>query len=211
MGFSSRLRPIPALTTIAPDPARGPWGRASMVLFDGEGVPSPAPPQMISPRSGAWESAGEGHNWGRHPGPAFPGISPALPPPGGGGGARSAGGVGKEESGVFVRCRQNAHSGRHPGHTLPRALATRTPILRGSPGEGSVWFSLTGRGFPPRPPPPGDIPLGPVHGMIPAKEHTRDCLPWPAFLGISPALPASSVREEREARAGWGERRAVYG
>ena len=60
-------------------------------------------------------------------------------------------------------------------------------------GEGSS---------PPRPPPPGDIPLGPVHGMMPAKEHTRDCLPGPAFPGISPALPPP--------RGGVGEKGMVY-
>ncbi|MFA5615010.1 MAG: hypothetical protein WC993_11150 [Methanoculleus sp.] len=35
------LRPTRAITTISPAPARGLWGRAGMVLFDGEGVPSP--------------------------------------------------------------------------------------------------------------------------------------------------------------------------
>ena len=64
-----------------------------MVFFDGEGVPSQAPHRVISPRSGAWVDAGEGYNRSCFPGPAFPGISPALPPPGGGGGARNAGGV----------------------------------------------------------------------------------------------------------------------
>ena len=79
-GFVSQARPSRALTTRAPDPAREPWGRASMVLFDGEGVPSPAPPRVISPRSGAWGDAGEGRDLGR-----LPGLSPALPPPGVGG------------------------------------------------------------------------------------------------------------------------------
>ena len=55
-----------------------------MVLFDGEGVPSPTPPRVISPRSGAWGDAGEGYNRGCFLRPAFPGISPALPPPGAG-------------------------------------------------------------------------------------------------------------------------------
>jgi len=31
-----------------------------MVLFAGEGVPSPAPPRVISPRYGVWDDAGEG-------------------------------------------------------------------------------------------------------------------------------------------------------
>ena len=37
------LRPLRALTTKTPAPAREPYGRASMVLFAGEGVPSPSP------------------------------------------------------------------------------------------------------------------------------------------------------------------------
>jgi len=81
MGLPPRPRPARALTTISPAPARGPWGRASMVLFDGEGVPSPAPPRVISPRSGAWGDAGEEYNRGCFPGPAFPGLSSALPLP----------------------------------------------------------------------------------------------------------------------------------
>mgnify|MGYP007011721568 CR=1 FL=1 len=63
-----------------------------MALLDGEGVPSPAPPRVIPPRSGAWEDAGEGYNRSCFPGFAFPGISPALPPPGGR--EKSAGGAG---------------------------------------------------------------------------------------------------------------------
>ena len=38
------LRPSRAISMRDPDPVRGPWGRASMVFVDGEGVPSPAPP-----------------------------------------------------------------------------------------------------------------------------------------------------------------------
>ena len=72
------------ITSISPALGRGAWGRASMVLFDGEGVPSPAPPQVISPRSGVGDDAGEGQNQGRHPGQAFLGISPALPSSNGG-------------------------------------------------------------------------------------------------------------------------------
>ncbi len=101
MGFSSRLRPSRAITTIAPDPAREPWGRVSMVLFDGEGVPSPTPPWVISPRSGAWDDAGEGHNQDRHPGHAFPEISPALPPPGAGEEREARAGWGREENSVW--------------------------------------------------------------------------------------------------------------
>ena len=51
----------------------------------GRGVPLPDPhPQVIAPRSGAWADAGEEQDRGRLAGPAFPGISPALPLPGGG-------------------------------------------------------------------------------------------------------------------------------
>ena len=75
------LRPFRVLTTRAPVPARGPRGRASMVFVDGEGVPSPTPPRVISPRSGAWGDASREQDRGRHSRHAFPGISPALPPP----------------------------------------------------------------------------------------------------------------------------------
>ena len=40
---TSGLRPAPALATRTPAPGREPYGRASMVLFAGEGVPSPSP------------------------------------------------------------------------------------------------------------------------------------------------------------------------
>ena len=63
-----------------------------MVFVDGEGVPSPTPPRVISPRSGAWGDAGEGYNQSCFPGQAFLGISPALPRREGWG--RSAGGAG---------------------------------------------------------------------------------------------------------------------
>ena len=69
------LRPAQALTTKNPAPGRGTLGKAGMVFVDGEGVPSPAPPQVISPRSGVWDDTGEGHNQGRHLGPAFLGLS----------------------------------------------------------------------------------------------------------------------------------------
>ena len=61
------LRPTRAITTRAPAPARGPPGRAGMVLFGGEGVPSPAPPGVIPPRSGEWDDTGKGRDLGRHP------------------------------------------------------------------------------------------------------------------------------------------------
>ena len=74
------LRPSRAITTISPAPARELWGRAGMVLFGGEGAPSPAPPRVIPPRSGAWDDAGEEQDRGRHPGLApHPGYLHDIP------------------------------------------------------------------------------------------------------------------------------------
>jgi len=98
---SPGLRPSRSLTTRAPAPGRGTLGRASIVLFDGEGVPSPAPPRVIPPRSGVWGDAGEGHNRGCFLRPAFPGISPALPPLGGGERTAGAGRGGSQENSVW--------------------------------------------------------------------------------------------------------------
>ena len=137
------LRPSRALTTKAPAPARGPCRRASIVFVDGEGVPSPTPPRVISPRSGAWDDAGEEQDRRRLPGRPYQGISPALPPPRGGGGARSAGGVGE---------REEQYSGLpSQACALPGPSPRYPPLLRGGPGEGPMWFLSTGRGFPPRP------------------------------------------------------------
>ena len=70
----------------------------------GRGDPLPGPhPQMISPRYGVWDDAGEGMA-----GPAFPVLVPLLgisrllpPPPGWGRSAEGAGGVGEKEGGVW--------------------------------------------------------------------------------------------------------------
>ena len=84
-GFSPRLRPSRALTTIAPDPAREPRGRSSTVLLDGEGVPSPAPPPddfFHGPVHGM--VVVKGKIGAGSPGPAFPGVYIRPAPDGGG-------------------------------------------------------------------------------------------------------------------------------
>ena len=92
------LRPLPALATRTPAPAREPYRRASMVLFAGEGVPSPGPSPGDIPHGTVggmvWGSAYSGSppqagfsgdtstirrmGWLRHPGPA-PRPRPARP------------------------------------------------------------------------------------------------------------------------------------
>jgi len=115
----------------------GPWGRASMVFVDGEGVPSPAPPRVISPRSGVGGDAGEEQDRGQ-------GISRLLPPLGTGEGRMlGAGQVGE---------RGERYSGSPSQACAPPGPSPRhAPLRGGSPGEGAVWFLSTGRGFPPRP------------------------------------------------------------
>ena len=155
-GSPRRPRPSRSLTSKAPAPARGHWGRAGMVFVDGEGVPSPAPPRVISPRSGAWEDAGREQDRGRLPGRPFRGYHLHCPRPTGGGGARSAGGVGVgvHESNVWVDTCGKECFGSPPQACALLGLSPRKRPLRGGSTEGGpVWFSTTGRGFPPRPHP----------------------------------------------------------
>ena len=105
------LRPSRAITTIPPAPAREPWGRAGMVFVDGEGVPSPPPPRVISPRSGAWDGAGEEQDRSRLPDPPFQRLSPALPPPGQGRSARPAPGGGERRAVHGVPARDHKPAG----------------------------------------------------------------------------------------------------
>ena len=86
-----------------------------------------------------------------------------------------------------------------PGLRPPRALAPRTPLLRGSLMEGPVWFSLPGRGFPPRSPPRVISPRSGVWDDA-GERHTRDRLPRPAFPGISRLLPPPTGAGERGER-----------
>ena len=153
--FLPSLRPTRSLTTTCPAPGREPWGRGGMVLLDGEGVPSPAPPRVISPRSGAWNDAGKEYNRSCFPGPALPGdITCTAPAHGGGGGARSAGGVGgREERGVLMRCRQNAQSGFSPRLRPSRALATTCPAPGREPCGRAGMVLLAGEGVPSPAPP----------------------------------------------------------
>ncbi len=114
-GSASWPRPPRALTTISLAPARGPVGRAGMVLFDGEGVPSPAPPP------------GDAHHGPVHGmtpvkdtiGPAFPGDFTITIPE-----LRGAG-WGREENNIQI-----CLPGPSPGRRLPRSGA------RDDAGEG---------------------------------------------------------------------------
>ena len=102
---SPGLRPSRAITTTCPAPGRGTLGKASMVLFDGEGVPSPAPPLVVPPRSSVWVDAGERHVQYPLSRTCFSGdITCTAPVPTGGGGARSAGGVGEKGEQCMGRC-----------------------------------------------------------------------------------------------------------
>ena len=69
-----------------------------MVLFAGEGVPSPAPsPRRYPPRSGAWDDAGERAYSGLPPGAGLSGdITCTAPAQGRGRSAEDAGGVGEK-------------------------------------------------------------------------------------------------------------------
>ena len=114
-----------------------------MVLFDGEGVPSPAPPRVIPPRSGVWDDAGEGRNLGQ-------GISRLLPPPGAGEERRRRGRGGGERGGQYPGSPSRACA---PPGISPRYL----PLLRGALGKGQYGFCRRGGGSLPGPS-PGDIP-----------------------------------------------------
>ncbi len=147
------------------------------------------------------------HTRGRHPGPAFPGISRLLPLSFGAGEERRRRGRGGGDRRIVhdeIPGRDKIRAGS-PGLRPSRALATRTPAPAREPSGGPVWFSLPGREFPPRPPPPGDCHHGPVHGMMPAKEHTRGRLPGPAIPEISRLLPPPrGGGGAPKARVGWG-------
>jgi len=88
------------------------------------------------------------------PGRPYQGISPALPPLTRAGEEREArAGWGREESGVFMRCRQNAHSGPAPRPRPSRALTTRTPApARESCGRANTVL-FDGEGVPSPAPP----------------------------------------------------------
>ena len=82
-------RPFRVLTTKSPAPGRGPGGRTSMVFVDGEGVPSPTPPRVIPPRSGAWDDTGEGRDLGPTPRVGLSGDITCTAPARGGGERRA--------------------------------------------------------------------------------------------------------------------------
>ena len=100
-----------------------------------------------------------------------------------------------------------------PGRAPPRLLPREPPLLRGNPGKGPVWFSLPGRGFPPRAPPRAISPRSGVRDGA-GGGRNRGRHPGQAFPGISRLLPPScGAGEERTTGAGrgWGDRRTVYG
>ena len=84
----------------------------------------------------------------------------------------------------MTRCRRSACLGLAPLACAPsRLLPRELPLLRGSLIGGPVWFSLPGRGFPPRAPPRAISPTVRWVGWC-GEVHIRDRLPRPAFPGI---------------------------
>ncbi len=156
-----------------------------MVFVDGEGVPSPAPPGVISPRSGVWNDAGEGRDLGRHPGR--------------GRSAGGAGGVGREGGNIRVRLPGFAPL-QGSRHDISRSCA-------GALGKGRYGFCRRGGGSLPGPS-PGDIPTVRCMGCAwddAGEEQDRG-------QGISRLLPPPGAGEERRrCGRGGGERRAVSG
>ncbi len=195
MGLPPRPRPSRALTTIAPAPARGPWGRASMVLFDEEGAPSPPPPRVISPRSDAWGDAGEEYNRGCSPGPAFPeAITCTAPAPGRGRSAKRGRGGGDRRAVYGASSPATPFPGSH--HDSPRSCA-------GALRKGQYGSLRRGGGSLPGPS-PGDTLT--VRCMRRCRQRTRSGpAPRTGFPGLSPALPPPlGGGGAPEARAGWG-------
>jgi len=148
MGSPSRLRPTRAITTKSPAPGRGPGGRTSMVFVDGEGVPSPTPPRMISPQSGAWDDAGEGWDRGRLLGRPFRRYHLHCPRLGRGRSAKCGRGGGERRAVHGFALPITPYSGYH--HDIPRSCA-------GTLGKGQYGFCRRGGGSLPDPS-PGDIP-----------------------------------------------------
>ncbi len=224
-GFSDCAAPGPAARVCAPSglfPREPPLLRGGTVegpiqfYLTGRGVSLPGPhPQAISPRYGGWDGAGGGRNRGRHPWAGFSGDIATTAPFlwGRGRSAGGAGGVGERGERCRARCRRNAQSGLPPpGRAPPRLLPREPPLLRGSLIGGPVWFSLPGRGFPPRAPPRAISPRSGVrNGAGGGQDRGRH--PGPAFPGISRLLPPPTGAGEERRRRGWGggKRRAVQG
>ena len=154
-----------------------------MVFVDGEGVPSPAPPRVISPWSGVWADAGEGHNQGRHPGPAFPGLS----------------GVGEERR---RRGRGGGERRAVSGFTFPglrpaQALTTKNPAPgRGTLGKAGMVF-VDGEGVPSPAPPQVISPRSGVWDDT-GEGHDRSWLSGRPFRGYHDCCPLSSYLENLE-------------
>ena len=135
---SPSLRLSRAITTTCPAPGREPGGRASIVFVDGEGVPSPAPPRVIPPRSGAWDDTGEGRDRGRHPGPALPGDITCTAPASGRGRSAKRGRGGE---------RGEQYMDQPPDHALPGLSPRKRPLASaGHFGKGQYGFCRRGGG-----------------------------------------------------------------
>ncbi len=121
----------------------------------------------------------------------------------------------------MTRCRRSACLGLAPLACAPsRLLPRELPLLRGSLIGGPVWFSLPGRGFPPRAPPRAISPTVRWVGWC-GEVHIRDRLSRPAFPGIllrsgvwdGAGVPGRLFRRiSRLLPPPWGggDRRAVY-
>ena len=146
-----------------------------MVLFDGEGAPSPAPPQgdiLLGPVYGTMPE--KNRVWAGTPGRPFWGYHLHCPPSGWGRSAGGAGGVGREENSIRVR--------------LPRLAplqGSRRYCLRS--GAEDPWRAsmvlFDGEGAPSPAPPRGDCHHGPVHGVTPGKNRVWAGTPGRPFRG----------------------------
>ena len=79
-GVASPATPLQGYLHESARSCAGAPGKGRLVFVDGEGVPSPAPPRVISPRSSAWDDTGEEQDRGRLPGLApHPGYLHDIP------------------------------------------------------------------------------------------------------------------------------------
>ena len=92
-----------------------------------------------------------------------------------------------------------------PGRAPPRLLPREPPLLRGNPGKGPVWFSLPGRGFPPRAPPRAISPRSGVRDGAGGGRNRGRHLRAGLSGDIATTAPAhGGGGGAPKARAGWG-------